>query len=433
MTATLNPRALKFEKDLKVIMLAFAREFPFWGVISERCRFSVTENDKLVDTAGITPDGHIIFNLSFYEKLTQRQFLFLVAHEICHFIFEHAGRRGGRDHRLWNMATDFAINLMLKFQFERPEFLIGGFKHNGQEMKICLDEKYEDWNAERIYDDLLKNPPPGKTVYIVDLMDGEGEGEGEGEGMEGEGPGEGDIVVIRDRRVPLPKKSPGQTKEQHQQEVKDWIRNAVCEAYATAKSQGSMPAGMERIIVGHLKPKVNWLQALRQRLRFGASRKASRDITWTVPNRRFLGASYIFPSNIGPDQPKIAFAIDTSGSMSEDDLKQAIAELEDIRKQFNAQVYFLDCDAGVYESRWISPYEPLPALQGGGGTDFAPVFSHLIEKRIQPDYCVMFTDGYGNFGDDPTQKFDVLWVITNQDVVPPFGDVIRVNVQNDSN
>jgi len=215
--------------------------------------------------------------------------------------------------------------------------------------------------------------------------------------------------------------------------VKDWIRGAICEAYATAKSQGSMPAGMERVIVGHLKPKVNWLQALRQRLRFGASRKASRDITWSVPNRRFLNAGYIFPSSVGPDQPKIAFAIDTSGSMSESDLKQAIAELEDIRKQFNAQVYFLDCDAGVYQSRWISPYEPLPSLQGGGGTDFAPVFKHLIENRIQPDYCVMFTDGYGNFGDDPTQKFDVLWVITNQQVIPPFGDTIRVAVDNESN
>ena len=420
MTALANPRFAKFDKDLKVIMMAFAREFPFWGTLSERCRFSVTDNKAICPTACITPNGHIIFNIDFYEKLTQRQLLTLVAHELCHFIFEHHGRKGGRDHFLWNVATDFAINLMLKFQFERKEFYLDDW---------CMDEKYEGWTAERIYEDVVKNKPNTPKVYVLDLEDGE---EGE-EGEEGDGPGEGDIVVVRDRRVPLPKKEKGQSKEQRRQEMKDWIRNAICEAYATAKSQGSMPAGMERVIVGHLKPKVNWLQALRQRLRFGASRKASRDITWTVPNRRFLGASYIFPSSIGPDQPKIAFAIDTSGSMGEQDLKQAIAELEDIRKQFNAQVYFLDCDAGVYQSRWISPYEPLPALQGGGGTDFAPVFSHLIEKRIQPDYCVMFTDGYGNFGDDPTQKFDVLWVITNQQVTPPFGDTIRVNVDNDSN
>lgn len=419
MSTTMNPRVAKFDKDLRIIMLAFAREFPFWGVVSERCRFSVTEKSGLCDTACITPDGHIIFNLDFYEKLTQRQFLFLVAHEICHFIFEHAGRKGSRDHLMWNMATDFAINLMLKYQFERQEFLIDG---------TLLDTKYDGWNAERIYDELLKDPPKRPKVYVVDLVDGD-DGEGGGEGI----PGDADVVVVRDRRVEPPKKGKGQSDEEHRQQMKDWIRQAVCEGYATAKSQGCMPAGMERVIMGHLKPKVNWLQALRQRLRFGASRKSSRDITWSVPNRRFLGASYIFPSNIGPDSPKIAFAIDTSGSMSEDDLKQAIAELEDIRKQFNARVYFLDCDAGVYESRWISPYEPLPALQGGGGTDFAPVFSHLIENRIQPDYCVMFTDGYGNFGDDPTQKFDVLWVITNQQVNPPFGDVIRVNVDNDSN
>jgi predicted metal-dependent peptidase len=418
MTAILDPRVAKFDKDLRIIMLAFAREFPFWGVLSERCRFSVTENAGVCPTACITPSGHIIFNLDFYEKLTQRQFLFLIAHELCHFIFEHSGRKGGRDHFLWNVSTDYAINLMLKYQFERQEFLLPD---------MLLDQKYEGWNAERIYDDVLKNPPKQPRVWVADLLDGEG-GEGEGE----DGPSEGDIVVVRDRRVEPPKKGRGQSSEEHKQQVRDWIRNAICEAHATAKNQGSMPAGMERIIMGHLKPKVNWLQALRQRLRFGASRKASRDITWTVPNRRFLGASYIFPSFIGPDSPKIAFAIDTSGSMSEDDLKQAIAELEDIRKQFNARVYFLDCDAGVYESRWISPYEPLPALQGGGGTDFAPVFSHLIENRIQPDYCVMFTDGYGNFGSDPTQKFDVLWVITNQEVNPPFGDVIRVNVENDS-
>jgi predicted metal-dependent peptidase len=418
MTATMNPRVAKFDKDLRIIMLAFAREFPFWGVLSERCRFSVTEKSGVCDTACITPDGHIIFNLDFYEKLTQRQLLFLVAHELCHFIFEHSGRKGTRDHYLWNVATDYAINLMLKYQFERQEFLLS---------EMLLDEKYEGWNAERIYDDVVKNPPKRPKVWVADLLDGEG-GEGEGE----DGPSDGDIVVVRDRRVEPPKRGRGQSSEEHRQQVRDWIRNAVCEAHATAKSQGSMPAGMERVIMRHLKPKVNWLQALRQRLRFGASRKASRDITWTVPNRRFLGSSYIFPSSIGPDSPKIAFAIDTSGSMSEDDLKQAIAELEDIRKQFNAKVYFLDCDAGVYESRWISPYEPLPALQGGGGTDFAPVFEHLIEKRIQPDCCVMFTDGYGSFGDDPTQKFDVLWVITNQDVQPPFGDVIRVNVQNDS-
>lgn len=431
MTASADPapskidaaRLEKFKRNLDIVMLAFAREFPFWGVMSERCSFSaVAGKSHFCQTACIDKFGNITFNLDFYDTLTDKQFLTLVAHEISHFIFEHNGRLGDRDHFQWNCSTDFAINLMLKFQFEKSDFYLKDW---------LLDDKYEGMTAERIYEELEKNDdfPKQKSgrVFIVDLA-GDGWADGNGEQ-----PGEGDIVVVRDRRVPLPKKEPGKSQEQYDSEMKDYIKQAVCEAYACAKSQGLMPAGMERIIVGHLKPKVNWLQALRQRLRLGASRKSSRDITWTVPNRRFLSAPYIFPSNQGPDQPKIAFAIDTSGSMSQQDLKQAVSELEDIRKKFNAKVYFLDCDAGVYESRWIDPYEPLPNLQGGGGTDFAPVFEHLIEKKIRPDYCVFFTDGYGNFGDDPTSKFEVLWVITNQQVNPPFGDVVRVAVDNDSN
>jgi predicted metal-dependent peptidase len=183
-------------------------------------------------------------------------------------------------------------------------------------------------------------------------------------------------------------------------------------------------AGLERIINSHLKSKVDWVTALRQKMRFGTSRLEKKDVTWNFPNRRFLGGDFIFPSNIGPDSPKLAYAVDTSGSMSEEDLNNAIGELEDLRKKLNAKVYFLDCDAGVYSSRWISPFEPLPSLRGGGGTDFRPVFEHLKSNGIKPDYCVLFTDGYGEFGVDP--KLDVLWVMTS-DVKPPFGEVIRYN------
>ena len=422
MTVTLDdPRRKSFEKKLNIVMLAFAREFPFWGVMSERCSFRVVEGkESFCQTACMDKHGNVTFNLDFWEKLTDKQFLFLVAHELSHFVFEHLDRRGNRDPLVWNYATDYAINLMLKYQFDKQEFLIPD---------TLLDHKYDDMHAERIYEELTKNPPPQPRVFVMDLDDS---GSGEGEGSEGEQPGPGDVVVIRDRRVPLPERKPGQSKEQHRQEMKDYIKQAVCEAYATAKSQGKMPSGMERIIVGHLKPKVNWLQALRQKLRFGASRLQPRDTTWMQPNRRFLGASYVFPSTIGPESPKIVFAVDTSGSMSEQDLKQAIGELEDIRKKFGARVYFMDCDAGVYASRWLMPHEKLPLLQGGGGTDFAPVFEHLISKRIKPDYCVFFTDGYGNFGDDPSSHFKVLWVITNQAVTSPFGDVVRVNVDNES-
>ncbi len=409
----------QFKDDLDTIMCKFSIAFPFWGVLAERCRFSLTRT--AVPTAGMTGDGHCLFNIDFVEELRKKyqdkfhkKLLFLTAHEISHFVFEHMSRCEDRDPLMFNVAADYAINLLLHYQFEsdRDYFIEGG----------CLDEKYKDLCAEQIYEILKKESgDKPKEKIIVDIIFGDGEGDGEGEG---DGDGDGGTKTVRERRVPLPK-SEGKTKEMEASDMADHIRRAFTEAYAVAKSQGKLPADFERAIVKILKPKVDWLRALRNKLRYGVSRLEKRDITWSIPNKRFLGRDYILPSNIGPESPKICYAVDTSGSMSQKDLEQAMGELQDIRKRFNAKVYVLDCDAGVHSSRWLNPHEPLPVLSGGGGTDFRPVFEHIEENRLKPDYVVFFTDGYGSFGDDP--GMNVLWVMTT-DVEPPFGETVRVNV-----
>jgi predicted metal-dependent peptidase len=408
----MNDSLKNLKQRIDITMMAFAREFPFFGILSERCSFSAVESkNHFCQTACIDKFGNILFNINFCQELSDKQFLTLLAHEVCHFVFEHFGRRQNRNSLIWNCATDYAINLMLSYQFTNKDFHLNDW---------LLDTKFDDHSAERIYE-AIKNKINIKLI-ITDLSDGN-HANSDGEICDGEG-----ITVLRDRRVPLPSKE-GKTEEQYESELQDYCRQAIAEGYTSAKSQGLLPAGVERIVVGHLQPKVNWLQALRQKMRLSCSRKASRDVSWSIPNRRFLNSNFIFPTNIGPEQPKIVFAVDTSGSMSSEDLKQGIAELEDIRKKFNAKVYFIDCDSAVYESRWIKPFEALPQLKGGGGTDFEPVFKHIKDKRIKPDYCVFFTDGDGNFGEE-TPDFNVLWVLTNLQVEPPFGDVVRVAVDN---
>lgn len=410
----------EFRRDIDTICYKFSLEFPFWGVISERCSFSLTK--VLVPTAGITKTGHILFNVNFvkslkakYPKAYNKKLLFLVAHEIAHFAFEHAERQGERDPMLFNIAADFAINLLLHYQFEGSEdyFIEGG----------CLDQKYKDMSAEEIYE-LIKDDPKFKK---------DGEGTGIGQDIRGdinEDEISADGGLIRERRVPLPDVS-GKTKEQIRKEMADWVAKATFEGFAVAKQQGKLPSDFERAIARLLKPQVDWLTALKQKLRYGCSRTEKRDVTWSYPNRRYVGCDMYLPGNVGPESPKICYAVDTSGSMSQKDLEQAISELEDIRKRFKAKVYFMDCDAQVHGSRWIEPFEALPKLSGGGGTDFIPVFDHLIQNRIRPDYCVFFTDGYGSFP-DKKPPFDTLWVMTS-DVKPPFGEVVRVNVPFEGN
>ena len=409
----------EFRRDIDTITYKFSLEFPFWGVISERCSFSLTK--VLVPTAGITKTGHIIFNVNFVKKLKNdfgpknypKKLLFLVAHEVAHFAFEHAERQGERDQTIFNHAADYAINLLLHYQFEGSSdyFIEGGL----------LDEKYRDMSAEEIYE-LIKDNEEFKTPNGGIGNDIRGDISEEDVAADG--------GLVRERRVPLPDMK-GKTKEQIRKEVGEWVAKATHEAFAVAKQQGKMPSDFERAIGKLLRPQVDWLTALKQKLRFGCSRTEKRDVTWSYPNRRYVGCDIYLPGNVGPESPKIVYAVDTSGSMSQKDLEQAISELEDIRKRFRARVYFMDCDATVHGSRWIQPHEALPKLAGGGGTDFVPVFDHLIHNRIKPDYCVFFTDGFGNFPDSKP-PFDTLWVMTS-DVKPPFGEVVRVNVPFEGN
>lgn len=62
---------------------------------------------------------------------------------------------------------------------------------------------------------------------------------------------------------------------------------------------------------------------------------------------------------------------------------------------------------------------------GGGGTDFRPVFSHLIDNRIPADIVVYLTDGFGEFGDDP--GIETIWVMTTHEA-PPWGSHVQIGV-----
>jgi predicted metal-dependent peptidase len=407
----------EFKDDLDLIFCKYTIHFPFWAVLAERCSFSLTKSK--VPTAAVDKFGHILFNIDFIKNLKSKyksqyikKLLFVIAHEISHFAFEFFDRLGKRDLKLFNVAHDYAINLLLYYQFEKNmEYVIP---------ECLLNESFKDMCAEEIYEKIKNN---FSKSFVVDVFEDFGFGANDQESEQE------NKILIRKRRVELPSKE-SKTQEEFEEEFKNYMQSAMNDAYTLAKSQGLMPADMERVILRNLKPKIDWLSAFRQKLRFGISRVEKRDTTWHMPNRRFLETNYIFPSSIGPESPKIAYAVDTSGSMSQADIDQAMSELEEIRRKFQAKIYLLDCDSDIHNSRWLNYFEPLPRLKGGGGTDFRPVFEHLDNKRINPDYCVFFTDGMGEFGQKPNMAYNILWILTT-DAKPPFGECIRINVPNE--
>ena len=55
-----------------------------------------------------------MYNPKFLGDLSEKQQIFIFAHEVCHVAFEHIFRSEGKDKRLWKTATDSVINALLK-------------------------------------------------------------------------------------------------------------------------------------------------------------------------------------------------------------------------------------------------------------------------------------------------------------------------------
>lgn len=103
-----------------------------------------------------TDGSSIIFHPEFVLKQSEEALRMVLAHEIMHCVGDHMNRIGSRNPELWNVATDYSINPLLK---DEPGFgwPVGD---DGKPMGL-YEEKYEGMRAEDIYDDLLKKYPSG--------------------------------------------------------------------------------------------------------------------------------------------------------------------------------------------------------------------------------------------------------------------------------
>ena len=387
---------------MKGIVFRMYRFFPFWGLLAENCKVSIVKDSK-VPTACVDRYGNIQFGAKFFQALDEDKSLFVLAHEIGHAAFSHIDRRQSRDPFIWNVAIDYAINALLNDNFADKKYLPEG---------VLLDQKYEGMSAEEIYESLIKNAKKVKTTYFMS-SDLNYKDDGDSSNGDDDGDSNSEEVTIRDRRA---------EKKNSEQE---WD-NAISLSVTRAKMQGDVPDSLDREVSSKIGSKINWTEALKQYLRFGVSRILREQYSFMPPNRRFIHRNIYLPSMYGHDAPKIGFAVDTSGSMGEAEISVAIAEIDEIRKQFNCPMYIVDCDSKVHSGRWISPSEDCPTVfKGGGGTDFRPVFEHLQDSKIPVDIMVYLTDGYGEFGEEP--EMSVLW-ITTTNVKPPYGEHIQVNV-----
>lgn len=223
--------------------------------------------------------------------------------------------------------------------------------------------------------------------------------------------------------------NPGQSKDS--QLDSDLIKSATDKLINDTihnKIRGYNPAAYEGKFVDVEPPKpIDWRKYVRESMQ--GMQDGLKTAPWR-PSRRhpfnlnFSGVTNSYKTNVYT-------AIDTSGSLSDEELSSIILEIFRFAKTFEANFTVLECDAKIQDIHHVRSTKDLAKLKdkikGRGGTSYLPVFDYLIRKQFNGDQDILlyFTDGYGENNDEVPdyifKKFDpakigsfknVIWVIT---------------------
>ena len=104
-----------------------------------------------------------------------------------------------------------------------------------------------------------------------------------------------------------------------------------------------MPAGLSRFVQEILSPGLDWRRLLNRFIQASAR----HDDTWTSPNRRYMHQGLHLPGMRSDDLSEMIVAVDTSGSISDQELEQFAAELSAILETAALSIHLLYCDMKV--------------------------------------------------------------------------------------
>ncbi|MFD9030867.1 VWA-like domain-containing protein [Streptomyces sp. NPDC059567] len=200
---------------------------------------------------------------------------------------------------------------------------------------------------------------------------------------------------------------------------------------AHQRSRGSVPAGWRRWAEEVLEPTIDWRKALTGAVREAAAWAGGAvDYTYRRPSRRTpaLGGRVVLPSLRRP-LPRVAIVVDTSGSMGEDDLAAALAEVSGVLREVGVggnRVAVLACDADVHAVARVTAVDQVE-LAGGGGTNMTVGIQTALAAPEPPNIVVVLTDGYTPWPPEPVSCRLIVALIGHDAPQPPaWAETVRV-------
>lgn len=403
-------------------------EHPFFGQVAMSLK--LVEASSWCRTAA-TDGRHFYYNRDFILNLKPSELMFLFGHEVWHCIYKHLSRVHDRDPDYWNMACDYVINYQLKR--DRVGKMPPG---------ALWDKNYTDaLTAEEVYELLMQNSVEVEQTLDMHLdlrPDGQGgegnqddDGDSDSEPGDGSGAGQQKVKI----RVMGGSEGPPKLTAQDLAEIEQDLRGTIIRAAQAAGDR--CPEAIRRLIDDLIDSKLDWRAMLdaniRSALRNEVSYQRLARRTWGL--RRY-GKTYILPGKTHDQKLEIVVAVDSSGSITDEMLRDIVSEIKGIMETFrDYRIVIWSFDTQAHEESYaeFTP-ENLDDLlvwrrhkvKGGGGTTFEANWAFMRSREIVPDRFIMFTDGIPNKGWGDPLYCDTLFVIfpekgKRRKITAPFG------------
>lgn len=323
----------------------------------------------------------------------------MLLHEVMHCVLRHGPRfrainQPSELHPNWNMAGDLGINHVL--DEERMNW--GTFTP----LRFQQFAKYQltsEMSTEEIYfrieAHLQKHPEDGTPVMDCGSVTG---------------------GAMRNYEIPKGDSDNSAVRSDQQDVMRDFVAQDILKYSKSESGRGTVPVALLRWAQDLLEPQVNWRQELAGAFRSSlATISGRRDYKYTRPSRRQaamkVGTSeLILPAMRKPVPPPIAIVVDTSGSISDEEVRDFLSEVDGIARThgISSGIWIIPCDAQVGKIQRVKTRSDIANIElaGGGGTDLRIGIAAAQVIRPTPRILVVLTDGFTPWPDIEPSEFE---------------------------
>lgn len=390
--------------NLRALML---KEYPFFGELMMMLRFGVAD----CETA-YTDMKHIVFDPDFAGRLSDEELKFVFMHEVMHCVLKHCVRGEGLISEIYNIACDIVVNSNILYYMGQSDIKIDG-----------VYAMHRTPNGEEGY------RYSAEDVYRMLLIQGNG-----GNGGSRERGNESKQIDSRNTNTGRIDTHEIWSRTEVNEAVTGQWDKAVKEYGGKGYSPDSfMPPAVRGLLDDWLQNRqVNWKELLYDYIRMVYD---SSDYSFSPPDRRFSDYDYILPD----DHPELTeqlrdiwFCVDTSGSISREELSEICGEIANIYHEITkveGMISFFD--TRVTEPVEFSCREELMEMKpvGGGGTSFVRIFRYLDQNMRDhlPAAIVILTDGYAEMPEESMALgVPVIWLLLKEHEDMPWGKSVRI-------